>query len=225
MPADMISAAQPVISTAVGLLLNVILIGGIGFLVYHFGFKKWFGWPVDVTIFEKRGSNMYVMKDRGKRTMNDRGEIVYKLKNRKMDTKPGKFEHTYIGRKGKHFLYLFSPSIDEFDPILIGEKDTSGIEIIDEDMRQWLSQRYRQAYEKWQKKGKWEQYGSVIMMIGVAIGTMLVLYVTWNGIADVTAQFHGISNSLASVAEDISQTANLLRSAAGSTAVTTVPPF
>lgn len=76
-------------------------------------FKKW---PVNVSIFEKRGEGVVVFRDKGSRIQKKHGETYYQIKKKKIKIPPVNYQYIYrVMEKGKIrqwiFLYSVSPYV------------------------------------------------------------------------------------------------------------------
>lgn len=78
--------------------------------------------PVRVLIYEKRGDNVILFKDKGRRVHKKSGEIYYELKRKKKKTPPISYAHIYPIHTGKHYVdyvFLYSSTPYTFQPIAL----------------------------------------------------------------------------------------------------------
>ena len=153
---------------------TIIFIAVISVVGYIILMKKWY--PVKVMLFEKRAGGYTIRFDRAGR-LGKKGQIFYRLKKLKKNTKPSAYD--YIMQTGKGlFLMLWSPGPDEFYPMKISEKNPSGTEldVLDEDMKFWYAQNIKMAYERAQKKGFIEVYWPVISVMIVVLSILLIIF-------------------------------------------------
>ncbi|MFP4019278.1 MAG: hypothetical protein ACOC44_18440 [Promethearchaeia archaeon] len=163
-------------------------------------FGKLFGknkWPTDVTIYTKRGKGLVKKKDRAsffKKTKN--GERIYKLKKHKKNTKPIPYDYIITNSKGEPHVLLYEFERNEFAPLDIanvkveGENGLEKVEstkmAIDEDVRIWGVNQDRLAERMHNKKGFFEKYQSMLLMLIFFVGIIVLTYLFMNSISENT---------------------------------------
>lgn len=158
--------------------------------------------PVDVTIFEDRGGTPVQLHDKARRIVNtDDGSVEYQLKKRKFKLKPQDYGNMVIDMtKKRTHLYLWSTDPMTYIPC----KVTKGnIEPVNEDARQWLVSRYRNAVNRWMSQGTWEKYLPLMTILFLIVGGAILFTVIGQQMTEVSQTNVGISSQNSKILDNI----------------------
>jgi len=191
--------------TWIGVLLIVMIELGIFMSVTFVGsYLAYGGFPIEVTIFEKRASSIYISRDRAKRIAGaESGKFAYFLKTKKIKTKPIDISFLYTGTRGQSYLLLFMPQINEFHPLTI--EDAGDLKITPENARYWYSEQLRRNAERWNKKFGFEKYAGMIQLGMTGLIIVLLLYVFLGQMQGVVAQINGITAAQTELTKEITK--------------------
>jgi hypothetical protein len=181
------------------ILLFTIFIGGVFgvlILILYRMFIKML-WPVSTPIAVQRGDSVvWDLDERAKYVKNKEGYEVLKLRKRKHNIKPPKFQHVTITQGGKPVYPLFNTVSGQYFPIKM--MNSPRFEVIeDPSAKNWLTletQRLRRAYsEKESTLMKFMPY----IMSGI-FAAMIIFFVIYFGgkMEAVGNSLSGASNSL-----------------------------
>lgn len=169
-------------------------------------------WPAKILIIEPRDDNKgHIFKtDKGRRIYDETtGESYYLIKNERLRIKGANYKQFY-----NDVAIFFRHSKDELVPCKVeGDK----IIAIDQDMKFWWVQNYKWSRFAFDKKGFFEKYGSVIIMVLLLAIIIVITSVVFNGLTDIAKlQSEGMS-ALASAINSFAAQAQ--------PAASTVPPL
>lgn len=91
-------------------------------------FKKW---PVNISIFEKRGDSVVVYRDKGSRIQKRQGETYYQIKKKKIKIPPVNYQYIYrVMEKDKirQWIFLYSVSPYVHTPLELKKDLTTALE-------------------------------------------------------------------------------------------------
>ena len=123
--------------------------------------------PVKVLIREKRGDALIMKWDRARRIKDKQGFERYQLFGSKTTIEPPKYKHYEIDSKGKPILELFSPTSNDFRPVVFDNPENLTVE--DKAVRNWHVQEHNRLMEKYRKPGWLERYAPYISMLLLGI--------------------------------------------------------
>lgn len=156
-------------------------------------------WPIKVLVRipRKNGEEWFFDKARRQKDR-DTGEEYFRMKSMKQNAKPSAFKNMVASNRGL-FVEVFSPSPSEFYPCNF---DGSAVSAMNEDQKQFYASEVNRAHMRWQKKGFWEKYGTIVLpiaLIGIfAFSLIMIMY----GINQyVTPQLNSLGNQLVQIAE------------------------
>lgn len=170
--------------------------------------------PIKVTIYAKRQGGMLKLFDRARAVQTSEGENYFEFfktkiqrKRLKIDSKDLKVRT--VDKKGKMYIDLYSPSLNEYYPLYVDDEDKS-LKILPEDLKMFYSYQVRRSYERYNKKGLFDKLLPLIMIIGTCIGVMLIIQVSMQSAVDLAAtnhaaaaQFQNATNSMIRAVEII----------------------
>lgn len=182
-------------------------------------------WPVDVTIYNKRGKNFYVEYDRGKRIRKPTGEHVFRLKKKKRNINPPSYDYLAIAKNGKNHLILFSPNPNEYHPISITELEELQLKpFISPDTEQFITNELKEKNRIWKTNTFFDKYAPLITIIFVAVAVMILLQVTWSGAIEWSREMGGVVTEMTRALETMTQALEYINGSSGQINVQP-PPF
>lgn len=158
-------------------------------------------WPVKVIIFKKRGTEVPVIThDSACREKRKDNTECYKLKKEKKEIPPPQFDYLYSGRKGKTFLFLYSPEDGQYAPMRIENPD---LKVADKEMENWQNMEVRRTYEKY--KPKESLLWKLLPLIGVMIlfAALIITYILFG------KTMVDVANAAASAAKSAAEAAQI----------------
>lgn len=157
--------------------------------------------PVKVMIFEKRGDGYIITRDKARFVRERLGKRYYHYKKHNV-TKPIPF--TALNKRNEAVLY--SPSRDVLVPISFhfnklvekeGSKTVKGkkikvlekveldVDVLEEDIRFWVSQEFSEADRKYVGEKSWlEKYGLIIAPLIILVGSGIFFYILASSIGE-----------------------------------------
>lgn len=143
-------------------------------------------WPVKVIVFKKRGTEVpVIINDSACRERRKDNTECYKLRKEKKDIPPPQFEYLYTGKKGKTFLFLFSPEDGQYAPMKIENPD---LKVADKEMENWMQMEVRRTYEKYKpKQGMWAMLMPLIGVM-ILIAALVITYILFGKTMITVAQ-------------------------------------
>ena len=157
-------------------------------------------YPITAYIFTKRADGIKLIKDKARFVEKRMGRRYYQFK-KFGQTKPIPLD--YID--SNNTVYCYSDNRDTLTPIKIDfekiKEGKKGITTIDEDMRFWISQEFREADSKYLGQPTfWEKYGTIIAPLIILIGAGVFFWM--------------LNSSMAKTLAGMKQTASILANAA-----------
>jgi len=132
-------------------------------------------YPVKVIIFKKRGTEIpLIVNDVACRERRKDNTECYKLKREKKEIPPPQFDFMYTGKKGKTFLFLYSPEDGQYAPMKI---ENPNLRVADKEMENWLQMEVRRTYDKY--KPKQSIWTMLLPLLGVMIlfAALIITYI------------------------------------------------
>lgn len=182
------------------IVVSVLAIWLIGF--------KFIRYKIRVNVYRKIGDTFKKIVDRGGVLKYKHGSFFKLLKMRQVMPVPD-YSYFVVGNKGKTELNLIQVGTDEFYPAKFkintkGNPEYSlGLNPQQKDMLAWNFYAKELLRSKFDIKGIWEKYGSVISMAFVGAIVLIILgmaFKNWEGVASAFAQ---ASKDLAAAARSL----------------------
>lgn len=131
--------------------------------------KKATRYPIDVTIWQKRGNNVVRKKDRARFVKKREGKRFYYLKGTGNEIQIPLEKIT-----GDKHVDLMQKQLGEFKPFTINlddlEDDGLTFNTVDEDVRFWISNKlYEADIVHRTKEGWWDRHGTKVMAIAIPL--------------------------------------------------------
>jgi len=197
-----------------GLVMKIITYLGLAALgvvcavaIYIIGFKL-IKYKIKVNIYRKIGDNFKKIIDKGGILKYKQGHFFKLLKLRQVMPVPD-YDYFVIGNKGKTELNLVQVGTDEFYPakFKINTKGNPeynlGLEPQQKDMLAWNFYAKELLRSKFDIKGIWDKYGSVISMAFVGVIVLIILGMAFRNWETVASAFAEASRELAAAARSL----------------------
>ena len=193
-----------------GVTLTVVgyILLTVGIFAALFVFYILWQYKYKVTIMQRGGkgdeedkhSIGKILKDRAREFKDKNGIVKWKFLFSRKKIPPVEYKHIYPGRN----VYLYQSAPGSFFPFKLAVSNPSAtFEGVPHDVNLWSGLELREAAIEYQKKGFWEQYGSITIMMGTVLFCLIlvgvVIYFTYEHANGVQASLGGLTDTLKNI--------------------------
>ena len=134
-------------------------------------------YPVKAIILEKRQGNMRVIEDKATRVKEKDGSQFYYLLKKRIKIRPPSFGSMFMGKKGKNYMFVYSPDEGNFFPI--GFDNPGGLHVQSKEMDTWRILMQQKAFLTYPKKQSFLEKYMPLVLLGItgAILCFITLFV------------------------------------------------
>lgn len=199
------------IMTTVMYIVVLVIVLILGFFMYFMiaNNKKF---NINVDVYSKRGDEYKLFRDRGA-IVNVREVEALKLKKFKKYMPVPEFKFFIQGIKGRSHLNLIQMSTSEFFPakVNIGVGNPSaclGLTPVERGMYVWADYARELTKKQFDIRTFLEKYGAYMGLAGVALLFIIVVWLSFQNLADLTAQMGSISDKFVGIADKLAPAAS-----------------
>lgn len=138
-------------------------------------------YPIKATIFNVRGSNIYIEHDLATRLFDQKKKKhVFKLKRKREEIIPKDYVNILVGKNGKPHIFLISPAPNQYYSLSTEElvNNKKLFPLIDENVREWVINTTIKANTMFSQQSWIEKYLPIIAVAVIAIVAVFFLVVT-----------------------------------------------
>ncbi len=192
--------------TTVMYIIILVIVIVVGFFMYFtIATNKKFN--VNVDIYSKRGDEYKLFRDRGA-IVSVREVEALKLKKFKKYMPVPEFRYFIQGTKGKSHLNLIQMSTNEFFPAKVNiatgnPSAVLGLTPVEKGMYVWADYARELTKKQFDIRTFLEKYGAYMGLAGVALLFIIVVWLSFQNLADLTTQMGAISDKFVQIADKL----------------------
>lgn len=192
--------------TTVMYVVILVVVAILGFFLY-FTVSNNKKFNINIDVYSKRGEEWKLFRDRGA-IVSVREVEALKLKKFKKYMPVPEFKYFIQGIKGKSHLNLIQMSTSEFFPAKVNiatgnPSAVLGLTPVERGMYVWADYARELTKKQYDIRSFLEKYGAAMGFAGVALIFIIVVWLSFNNLADLTTQMGGISDKFVEIANTL----------------------
>ena len=149
-------------------------------------------WPISVSVGMQRGNSIvWDNKEKGKLMKLKNGYQIVRLRKRKQNIKPPKYERLELNDRGKPMFNIFNTASGQY--FFISMKDTPNLEVIvDASDTNWAIQELMRANNDYKTKEGWFAKYGIFVMSSILAATIIFNAIFFNmKMETISSNFNG----------------------------------